>query len=78
MQMLDRHDTVMRSRAFLLWPWLVSESVARDDRRGDEMTRLGVWATGMGSGIAVVALLVIGTWRAGSVLEERRVLVDVG
>lgn len=62
----------------MLGPVLVAESVARDDGRGDELTRLRSWTAGVRGRVAVFAVLVFGTWRAGTVLEEGRVLVDVG
>ncbi len=75
--MFDRHDVARRSRRIMLAPVLVSECVTRDHGRSDEMTWLGTWTISLRSRIAAVAKLVLGAWRAGSVLEERRVLVDV-
>lgn len=77
-QMLDRHDAVGRSRQVMLGPVLVSEGVARDDGRSDEVTRVRTRAAGMRGWVAVIAKLVFSAWRAGTVLKEGRVLVDVG
>lgn len=58
---------------------LMPEGVTRDDGRGDQMARMRTRAAaGMRGRITVVAKLVFGTWRARPVLEEGRVLVDVG
>ena len=77
-QVLDGHDAA-RPRKVVLRPVLVAEGVARDDGRGDEVARVKTWAAaGVRGWIAVVAVLFIGAWRTGSVLEQGRVLVDVG
>lgn len=76
-QMLDGHDAGGRVTWVGVGPVTVAKGVSGDDGCADEVARVETWAARVRCGITVVAKLVFGAWRAGALLEERRVLVDV-
>ena len=73
MEMLNGYKTVgwsWRKMVIVICPVLMSESVARNDRSGDDVTR----TCSMRGWIAAI----FGTWRAGAILKQGCVFVDVG